>query len=545
MYQYQPIDQSIVDDRVREYRNQVKRYLANELTDEEFLQLRLRNGLYKQRHAYMLRVAIPYGLLSAHQLRKLAEIADTYDKGYGHFTTRQNIQYNWPKLEDTPDILAELATVQMHAIQTSGNCIRNVTVDHFAGVDASEIADPRPYAEMIRQWSTLHPEFNFLPRKFKIALSGGREDAAATLFHDIGLRMRRNADGEVGFQVFVGGGIGRTPVIAKEIRAFLPKSDLLSYLNAILRVYNLKGNRKNKYKARIKILVRTMGIDAFRDEVEHEWEQTKASALRLSPEQITRFEASFPMPSYEQELSEEVPGHHEDFSRWLKENTHPHKIPGYAVVSISLKSKDVPPGDLRSDQMRKLADLADSYSFSEIRTTHEQNLLFAHVKKTDLFSVWNGLTEIGLASPNIGKLTDMICCPGLDYCNLASASSISLAKDIQNRYEGTDRLYRIGEVKLKMSGCVNGCAHHHAGHVGILGVSRDGEEFYQILLGGSAGNDASIGKWVGRALSKEDTVDAVDAIMEVYLEQRTDGETFLETVRRIGNEPFFHRVYGE
>ena len=544
MYQYQAIDQSIVDNRVREYKSQVERYLANEITDDEFLQLRLRNGLYKQRHAYMLRVAIPYGLLSSKQLRMLAHISDRYDKGYGHFTTRQNIQYNWPKLEETPDILADLATVQMHAIQTSGNCIRNVTVDHFAGVDPNEIADPRPYAEMIRQWSTLHPEFNFLPRKFKIALSGGTQDAAATLFHDIGIRMRRQ-NGEVGFQIFVGGGIGRTPIVAKEIRSFLPKEELLSYLNAILRVYNLKGNRKNKYKARIKILVRTMGIDSFKEEVEREWQQTKEGVLRLSNEQLKRFEDAFPMPAYEQELSDDIPGHHEEFSRWLNENTHAHKIPGYAVVSISLKPKDVPPGDMRSDQMRRLADLADQYSFSEIRTTHEQNLLLAHVKKTDLFALWQELKDVGLATPNIGKLTDMICCPGLDYCNLASASSISLAKDIQDRYEGTDRLYQIGEVKLKMSGCVNGCAHHHAGHVGVLGVSRDGEEYYQILLGGSAADDASIGKWVGRALNKEETVDAVDAIMDVYLEQRQPEETFLETVRRIGNEPFFHRVYGE
>jgi sulfite reductase (NADPH) hemoprotein beta-component len=545
MYQYQEVDQEIVNARVVEYRDQVERFLDGELSDDEFLQLRLRNGLYKQRHAYMLRVAIPYGLLSSEQLRKLGQIADKYDKGYGHFTTRQNIQYNWPKLEETPALLEELASVQMHAIQTSGNCIRNVTVDHFAGVAPEEIADPRPYAEMIRQWSTLHPEFNFLPRKFKIALSGSQSDAAATLLHDIGIRMRHNQQGQVGFQIFVGGGIGRTPVLAQEIRPFLEKEDLLSYLEAILRIYNLHGNRKNKYKARIKILVRTLGIDTFRKDVETEWQKIRNGDLRLSASQLERYEEAFPLLPYREGLSDLISNHDEAFLRWVNENTRAHKIPGYSVVTLSLKSKERPPGDMTASQMQLVADLADQFSFSEIRTTHEQNLILAHVEKRNLYSLWTALREAGLATANVGKLTDMICCPGIEYCNLANASSISLAKSVTEKFEGTERLYQLGEVKLKMSGCVNACAHHHVGHIGVLGVSRDGEEYYQLLLGGSAGDDASLGRWVGRALSKDETVQAIDDIVDVYLEEKQNEETFLATYRRIGNQKFFDRVYGQ
>jgi sulfite reductase (NADPH) hemoprotein beta-component len=556
MYQYTPIDQAIVDARVDEFRDQVARYQDGKLDDNEFLQLRLRNGLYHQRHAYMLRVAIPYGMLTSEQLRKLAFIADRYDKGFGHFTTRQNIQYNWPKLDDVPDILAELATVQMHAIQTSGNCVRNTTADHLAGVTADEVADPRPWCEMIRQWSTLNPEFNYLPRKFKIAVTGATHDRAAVAYHDIGLRLRQTdperGDAGLRFEVIVGGGMGRTPIIGKTIRDDLEPEHLLAYVDAILRVYNLEGNRKNKYKARIKILVRTLGVDTFREKVEREFAKLKGGPLTVTPAQVARFTAAFPPPAYQTGIDDELPVSNGSASprlaRWLGHNVHDHKVPGYRAVTISLKSKGRPPGDATGDEMRAIADLADRFSFGELRVTHEQNLVLADVEARQLPALHEALDALGLGMANAGLVTDMICCPGLDYCNLANASSIPLAKELTERLDESDKLYAIGEVKLKMSGCVNACGHHHAGHIGILGVDKKGPnkesvEGYQILLGGSAEDDASIGRWIGPALDRDLIADAVEDVLDVYLEQRQDGERFLDTARRLGAKPFHDRVY--
>ncbi|MGF1592186.1 MAG: nitrite/sulfite reductase [Kiloniellaceae bacterium] len=548
MYRYDEFDLAFVQQRVKQFRGQVERRLAGELSEDEFKPLRLMNGLYLQLHAYMLRVAVPYGTLSSRQLRKLASIARDYDRGYGHFTTRQNIQYNWPKLNEVPDILEELASVEMHAIQTSGNCIRNVTADHFAGAAGDEIEDPRIYAEIIRQWSSLHPEFSFLPRKFKIAITGAPNDRAAVRFHDIGLQIRRNEAGEVGFEVIVGGGLGRTPVIGTTIRRFLPKAHLLSYLEAILRVYNQLGRRDNLYKARIKILVQQTGAEAFKDLVEDEWLQIKDGALTLPAEEIAHIEGYFAPPAFEaldanQPAFEARRFEDRDFARWVRSNVTPHKAPGYACVTISLKPEGGAPGDATAAQMEVVADLAERFSFDEIRVSHEQNLVLPHVKLTDLAGVWEALEANGLGTPNVGLVSDIIACPGLDYCNLANARSIPVAQRLTQRFSDLQRQHEIGDLKIKISGCINACGHHHVGHIGILGVDKKGEEFYQITLGGSADENAAVGKIVGPAFSYDDVVDAIDSIVATYLEQRRDGERFNDTLARIGLVPFKEKLY--
>ena len=550
MYQYNEIDQQIVDERVSQFRDQVRRRLEGALSEDEFRPLRLMNGLYMQRHAYMLRVAIPYGLLSSRQMHKLGEIAQKYDRGFGHFTTRQNIQYHWPELEDVPDILAELASVEMHAIQTSGNCIRNITADHIAGAAADEIEDPRPYCELLRQYSTFHPEFSYLPRKFKIAVTGATQDRAAVAFHDIGIRLVKNEAGEVGYQVIVGGGLGRTPVIGEVIRPFLEKPHLLSYVEAIMRIYNLHGNRDNKFKARIKILVRELGIEEFRRQVEEEWAHFKDSAMLVPEEEIARLKSYFPTLPYDaaaaQDRShEEKAAQDQRFARWLKNNTHAHKVAGYRIAFVSLKPPGGTPGDITDRQMFALADMAERYSFGYIVATHEQNLVFCDVKEADLYALWKELDEIKLAYPNIGTLTDQICCPGLDYCSLANASSIPIAEALSERFDRLDYLYDLGEIKLKMSGCINACGHHHVGHIGILGIDKRGEEFYQIMLGGSASDDASLGQWLGPAIARNDIVDAIERLLTAYVEQREEGERFLDTFRRVGPTPFKEKVYAQ
>jgi sulfite reductase (NADPH) hemoprotein beta-component len=548
MYRYDEFDETLVRERVAQFRGQVARRVAGDLTEDQFKPLRLMNGLYLQLHAYMLRVAVPYGTLSAAQMRKLGHIARRYDKGYGHFTTRQNIQYNWPKLEDVPDILAELADVEMHAIQTSGNCIRNVTADHYAGVAADEIEDPRIYAEIIRQWSTFHPEFTFLPRKFKIAVTGASRDRAAIRVHDIGLQIRRDEAGEAGFQVIVGGGQGRTPILGKTIRDFLPKRHLLSYLEAVLRVYNQFGRRDNLYKARIKILVDSLGAEAFAGMVEEEWEQIKDSPLGLPDEEIARIEAYFAPPPYEalsprQPLYEGKRLQDPAFARWVKTNVFPHKQPGYAIANISLKPEGGIPGDATAEQMEGLADLAERFSFGEIRVTHEQNLVLPDVRLDELHALWQGLGELDLAAPNIGLVSDMIACPGLDYCNLANARSIPVAQAISKRFADLGRQHDIGELKLKISGCINACGHHHVGHIGILGVDKRGEEFYQITLGGNADEKAALGDIVGPSFAYDEVVDAVERIVDTYLEVRDEDETFLKTYARVGLAPFKEKLY--
>jgi len=548
MYRYDNYDQTLVDERVAQFRGQVARRIAGELTEDEFKPLRLMNGLYLQLHAYMLRVAIPYGTLSSQQLRKLAHIARRYDKGYGHFTTRQNIQFNWVSLEETPDILAELASVEMHAIQTSGNCIRNVTADHFAGVAGDEIEDPRIYCEIIRQWSTFHPEFSFLPRKFKIAVTGSPHDRAAVKVHDIGLRMHRNESGEAGFEVLVGGGQGRTPVIAKTIRPFLPKRHLLSYLEAILRIYNQLGRRDNLYKSRIKILVDSVGVDRFTQLVEEEWQQIRDGYLELPAAEIERIRGYFAPPAY-RALDGKVPDHEAQlrrdfrFARWTRTNVTPHKRPGYSVVTLSLKPVGGVPGDATDAQMDAVADLADRYSFGEIRVTHEQNLVLADVETSALYALWQRLHELGLATPNVGLASDIIACPGLDYCALANARSIPVSQRISRQLGDLTRLLDIGELKIKISGCINACGHHHVGHIGILGVDKKGEEFYQVTLGGSADENASIGDIVGPAFSADAVVGAVETVIDTYLTVREDGERFLDTYRRVGLAPFKEKLY--
>jgi sulfite reductase (NADPH) hemoprotein beta-component len=494
----------------------------------------------------MLRIAIPYGLLSTRQLRMLAHLARKYDRGYGHFTTRQNLQFNWPKLEDVPDMLADLATVEMHAIQTSGNCIRNVTADHFAGISADEIEDPRPYCEILRQWSTLHPEFTYLPRKFKIAVTGSPADRAASEVHDIGLHIKHGPDGKVGFEVLVGGGLGRTPIIGKVIREFLPREHLLSYLTAILRIYNQEGRRDNIHKARIKILVKARGIDAFRRAVEAEWELIREAepGLRLEDAEVERMRAFFRPPPYEKLADiDATAGQSADFQAWYRYNTRSHKVPGYRAVVVSLKAHGVPPGDVTAEQMDALADLADRVSSGEVRTTHDQNLVLGEVRQVDLVETWNALKALGLATPNIGTLTDMICCPGLDFCALANAGSIAIARQIQERFSDFDYLYDLGHVEIKMSGCMNACGHHHVGHIGILGVDKHGEEWYQITLGGSASGITALGEVIGPSVAKHAVAETIARILDVYLEQREEGEEFIETVRRIGVEPFGERVY--
>jgi sulfite reductase (NADPH) hemoprotein beta-component len=545
VYRYDEIDATIVAERVAQFRDQTRRFLDGTLGEDEFRQLRLRNGLYIQRHAPMLRVAIPYGLLASRQLRMLAHLARKYDKDYAHFTTRQNLQYNWPRLEDVPDMLADLASVEMHAIQTSGNCIRNTTADHFAGVAPDEVEDPRPYCEIIRQWSTLHPEFSFLPRKFKIAVTGSPADRAASEVHDIGLHMKRDANGQVGFEVLVGGGLGRTPIIGKVICDFLPREHLLSYLEAILRVYNQEGRRDNIYKARIKILVKAKGIDAFRKAVEEEWLQIRDGVLKLDVIEIDRVRAFFAPPPYETLVNvDPTQGQSAEFKAWYRYNTRPHKIPGYRAVVVSLKKHGEPPGDITADRMDSLADLADRISSGQIRATHDQNLVLGDVRQIDLVETWQTLNSLELATPNIGTLTDMICCPGLDFCSLANAGSIGIAKQIHERFDNFDYLYDLGHIEIKMSGCMNACGHHHVGNIGILGVDKHGEEWYQITIGGSATGVSSLGDVIGPSVAKSEVANTIAKLLDVYVEQREDGEEFLQTVRRIGTKPFSERVYG-
>ncbi|MGB3134718.1 MAG: nitrite/sulfite reductase [Candidatus Macondimonas sp.] len=549
MYRYDTHDQRLVDERVAQFRDQTRRYLAGQLSEEEFRPLRLRNGLYIQLHAPMLRVAIPYGLLSSRQLRMLAHVARTYDRDYGHFTTRQNIQYNWPALERVPDILADLATVEMHAIQTSGNCIRNVTSDQLAGVSSDELADPRPYCEIIRQWSTLHPEFSYLPRKFKIAVTGAQRDRTAAQVHDIGLQIVDNAAGERGFRVFVGGGLGRAPMIGEVIREFLPEADLLTYLEAILRVYNQNGRRDNIHKARIKILLKAWGREVFAAAVEAEWKRERGDALRLPPEEVARMAAYFAPPADDAQAAHDRidPAVEADtaFARWYARNTVPHKVTGYRAVSVSLKSPERPPGDATAAEMDLVADLADRYSFGELRVTHHQNLMLADVRVGDLPALWQALRDHGLAHPNIGTLTDMICCPGLDFCSLANAGSIDVARQINARFDDLDYLYDLGELRLNMSGCMNACGHHHVGHIGILGVDKKGEEWYQIQVGGSSENSASLGKVLGPSVPKDQVAEVIGRLLAVYVDLREDGERFLDTYRRVGVEPFRERAYAE
>ena len=546
MYRYDTIDQALVDERVAQFRDQTRRFVAGELSEDEFKPLRLRNGLYIQRHAPMLRIAIPYGLLSSRQLRTLAHIARRYDRGFGHFTTRQNLQFNWPKLEDVPDILAELAQVQMHAMQTSGNCVRNVTADHLAGVTPDEIDDPRPYCEIVRQWSTLHPEFSYLPRKFKIAVTGAPVDRAASQVHDIGLHLKRGPDGEIGFEVLVGGGLGRAPAIGHVIRELLPREHLLSYLEAILRIYNLLGRRDNLNKARIKVVVKSLGIAEFRKRVEEEWAHIRDSALRLDIEAIDRIRAHFTPPCYETLTDSDVTAAQDAaFKAWYRYNTRAHKVPGYRVAFISLKTHGEAPGDMTAEQMDLAAELADRFSFGLVRATHDQNLLLADVRQSDLHELWRALDAARLATPNIGTLTDMICCPGLDFCSLANAGSIPVAKQIQAHFADLDYLYDLGPIEIKMSGCMNACGHHHVGHIGILGVEKRGEEWYQITIGGSAREDAALGEVIGPSVPQAAVAETIQKLVDVYVEERVEEERFIDTVRRVGIEPFQNRVYGE
>ncbi|MCK9607721.1 MAG: nitrite/sulfite reductase [Methylomonas sp.] len=547
MYQYNEQDQTLIEERVTQFRGQTQRFLNGELGPDEFRALRLMNGLYIQTHAPMLRVAIPYGLLASRQLRMLAKVARDYDKGYCHFTTRQNVQYNWPALERVPDLLAELATVQMHAIQTSGNCLRNTTSDHLAGVCPDELEDPRPYCEIIRQWTTLHPEFAYLPRKFKIAVSGSEQDRAAVQLHDIGVYLVRNEEGRIGFRVLAGGGLGRTPIIGQTVKPFLEKKYLLSYLEAILRVYNLLGRRDNKYKARIKILVKETGLEKFTAMVEDEWLQIRDDML-LSEERIAAMQAQFTPPAYEPTANSDtgLAQHLADdkaFAKWFKYNSVVHRVSGYRAVFVSLKAPDSPPGDITSDQLDALANLADAYSFGEVRSTHRQNLVLADVKQADLYTLWQKLDALKLATPNIGTVTDMICCPGLDFCSLANAGSIGVAREINEALDDLDYIHDIGDVKINMSGCMNGCAHQSVGHIGILGVDKKGEEWYQITLGGSSENEAAIGDRLGPSVAKHQITESITRILDVYVQHRLEEEAFLQTVKRVGLEPFREKVY--
>ncbi len=548
MYQYNDDDQTLINERVTQFRGQTQRYLKGEIGEDEFRALRLMNGIYIQTHAPMLRIAGPYGLLSSTQFRKLASIARNYDKGYAHITTRQNIQFNWPKLEQIPDILEELASVQMHAIQTSGNCLRNTTSDHLAGVCTDELEDPRPYCEIIRQWTILHPEFAYLPRKFKIAVSATQQDRAATQFHDIGVHIVKNEAGEHGFRILVGGGLGRTPVIGTEIRPFLEKKHLLSYLEAILRVYNLHGRRDNKYRARIKILVRETGIEKVREMVEAEWLKFRES-MEVSNETYATMIAQFAPPIYDDNASNDESFNsllekNKAFATWVKHNTAEHRIAGYKAVFISLKAPDAPPGDITAGQLDAVADLADAYSFGEIRTTHRQNLVLADVKQADLYVLWQKLCALELATPNIGTVTDIICCPGLDFCSLANAGSIGITKEINQALDDMDYIHHLGDLKVNISGCMNGCAHQSVGHIGILGVDKKGVEWYQFTLGGSSENEAAIGQRLGQAIAKDKVTKAMMNILKVYIAHRdSEEESFLNTVNRIGITPFKEKVY--
>ncbi|MCX0334716.1 nitrite/sulfite reductase [Acinetobacter radioresistens] len=546
MYLYTDFDQQLVNERVAQFRDQTERYLAGKLTEDEYRPLRLQNGLYVQRYAPMLRMAVPYGLMNSKQLRKIAEISKKYDRGYAHVSTRQNIQLNWPALEDVPDILAELATVQMHAIQTSGNCIRNTTTDQYAGVVAGEIADPRPTCELIRQWSTFHPEFAFLPRKFKIAVSALTEvDRAATAFHDIGVYIVRNAQGELGYKIMVGGGLGRTPIIGSVIREFLPREDLIAYLEAVLRVYNLHGRRDNKYKARIKILVKALTPQVFAEKVEAEFAHTRES-LKIQPEVLKKLDEEFTPFDYQNLADEdfaELFEAHPKFKHWFNINTHAHKVQGYRIVTISLKRAGVAPGDMTTEEMNLIADLADRYTFGELRTTHEQNIALVDVPQKDLFELWQTLDAQNLARAHIGFLTDIICCPGGDFCSLANAKSIPIAEAITRRFEDLDTLYNLGQLDLNISGCMNACGHHHVGNIGILGVDKKGAEFYQITLGGNADHDASIGDILGPSFAAEVVPDIIEEILNTYLDLRTDNEKFIDTYRRVGIQTFKERAY--
>jgi len=555
MYLYDAVDQRLVDERVRQFRGQTERFLAGKLSEEEFRALRLRNGLYIQRYAPMLRIAIPYGLLSSQQLRKLAEIARKYDRAYGHFSTRQNLQLNWPRLEQVPDILAELASVQMHAIQTSGNSFRNTTTDHFAGVAADEIVDSFIWCEILRQWSTFHPEFSYLPRKFKIAVNGAKHDRAAVGVHDIGLHAVKDAGNNVGFKVLVGGGLGRTPIVGTVIRDFLPWPHLLTYLEAILRVYNRYGRRDNIHKARIKILVKERGLERLREEVEEEWLHLKHGPATLTHAEVERVAERFSRPQYESGTDHvfssktwSVPG----FASWHKRNVHPHRVPGYSAVTLSLKKTGVPPGDVSSDQMEAIADLADRYSFGELRVSHEQNLILADVRQDRLPELWREARALGLATPNIGLLTNIISCPGGDFCALANAKSIPVAEAIQRRFDDLDYLFDIGELDLNISGCMNACGHHHVGHIGILGVDKNGEEWYQVQVGGNQGRNrsggpgAALGKVLGPSFARAEVPDVIEKLIECYLEHRdSDVERFIDVVQRIGVQPFKEKVYGK
>ncbi|MDO9419915.1 MAG: nitrite/sulfite reductase [Herminiimonas sp.] len=548
MYRYDQYDHQIVKERIAQYRDQVRRRLSDELAEDEFRILRLQNGLYMQRHAYMLRIAVPYGLLSSAQMRMFGHIARKYDRGYGHFTTRQNIQFNWINLEETPDILTELASVEMHAIQTSGNCIRNTTSDELAGVAADEIVDPRPYAEIIREWSTFHPEFAYLPRKFKIAISGAKEDRAATAVHDIGLHVIKNEQGEIGFRVMVGGGMGRTPILGSEICSFLPWQHVMTYLEAILRVYNQYGRRDNIYKARIKILVKAIGIEEYRRQVEQEWLDIKDGPGTVTEDELNRVAAFFTSPAYETLSADNAEfeakkAEDKAFANWLTRNVKAHKVPGYAAVVLSVKKTGVPPGDATAEQLDFMADLSDRYSFGELRVTHEQNVVLADVKLSDLYTVWQEAKAHGLATPNIGLLTDMICCPGGDFCSLANAKSIPIAEAIAERFDNLDFQHDIGEIELNISGCINACGHHHVGNIGILGVDKDGAEWYQVSIGGAQGNQSSIGKIIGPSFSAHQMPTVIERLLQVYVRDRIEDERFIDTARRVGVAPFKEHVY--
>ncbi|GGN22072.1 MULTISPECIES: nitrite/sulfite reductase [Marinomonas] len=551
MYQYDAIDQQLVEERVAQFRDQTRRYLNKELSDQEFLPLRLQNGLYVQRYAPMLRIAIPYGMLSSTQLRKLADISCRYDRSYGHFSTRQNLQLNWPKIEDVPDILAELAEVQMHAVQTSGNCIRNTTTDQYAGVISDEIVDPRPYCELIRQWSTFHPEFAFLPRKFKIAVNATESaDRAATQVHDIGLHIKKNEAGEIGFKVIVGGGLGRTPMVGVTISEFIPRMDLLTYLDAIIRVYNQQGRRDNKYKARIKILVKALGIEEFRSRVEAEWQHLRGKESTVPMSEFERLQSFFSEPNYA--VLENNPASLTNkladsagFARWFERNTFEHKKAGYRIVTLTLKKAGQAPGDATAEQMHKAADLADQFSFGELRVSHEQNLVLADVRQDQLVELWDAAKEAGFATPTLGLLTDMICCPGGDFCALANAKSIPIAAQIQETFNDLDYLYDLGNIDLNISGCMNACGHHHVGNIGILGVDKKGEEFYQISIGGASGHDASIGKILGPSFAQEEISSVIQKLMNVYVENRYEDERFIDTYRRVGITPFKEAAYAK
>ncbi|MDG4879044.1 nitrite/sulfite reductase [Mesorhizobium sp. WSM4935] len=549
MYRYDEFDHDFVQARVAEFSDQVKRRLAGEITEDQFRPLRLMNGVYLQLHAYMLRIAVPYGTLNSRQLRMLAHIARKYDKGYGHFTTRQNLQFHWPALADVPAILADLASVEMHCIQTSGNCIRNVTADHFAGAAADEVADPRPYAEILRQWSSVHPEFSYLPRKFKIAVTGAERDRAAIQAHDIGLHLKKNAAGELGFAVYVGGGLGRTPMVAKKIRDFLPEAELLSYCTAILRVYNLYGRRDNKYKARIKILVHETGVEEIARQIEAEWQELKDTELKLPEADIAAINAYFAPPALSARpegdaLVKQARLDSKSFSEWLDQNVVTHRHPDYAAVTISLKGIGEVPGDVTDSQMEAVADIAEKYAFDELRVSHEQNLILPHVARADLKAVYDALVEIGLATANSNLISDIISCPGLDYCSLATARSIPVAQEISRRFASLERQREIGELKLKISGCINACGHHHVGHIGILGVEKKGTELYQVTLGGSADENTSIGEIIGRGFSSEEITDAIEQIVDTYLGLRLrPDERFIDAYRRVGPAPFKEALY--